>query len=35
MIYTPEQRAAILRQRVDVRRRVEDIKEAKDAAGSY
>ena len=35
MIYTPKQRAAILRRRVDVRRKVEDIKEAKDAENSY
>lgn len=35
MIYTPEQRAAILRRRVDVRRKVEDIKEAKNAENSY
>lgn len=32
MIYTPEQRAAIMRRRVAVRRRAEDIKEAKDVA---
>lgn len=35
MIYTPEQRAAILRHRVGVRRKAEDIKEAKNAEDSY